>query len=99
MSRKINLLGILGIFLLACIGFAVGFSISSTWVQPQPEAARPASQITSLGSDKDQDGLSGPVNRVRAETAKLTSRSGKLFEGPRQLLELTTYDRQGQKIE
>jgi hypothetical protein len=100
MSRKINLLGLLGIFLLACIGFAVGFSISSTWVQPPPpEAVGPASSITPLGSDKDQDGLSGPVNRVRTETAKLSSKSGKLIEGPRQLLESTTYDRQGQRIE
>jgi hypothetical protein len=99
MSRKIYLLGLLGILLLACIGFAVGFSISSGWVQPKSEAVRPVSQITPLGSDKDQDGLSGPVNRVRTETAKLSSKSGKLTEGPRQLLEVTTYDRQGQRID
>jgi ketosteroid isomerase-like protein len=99
MSRKIYLLGLLGLLLLACIGFAVGYSISSGWVGQKPEAVRPASQIAPLGSDKDQDGLSGPVNRVRTEAAKLSSKSGKLIEGPRQLLESTTYDRQGQRID
>jgi ketosteroid isomerase-like protein len=99
MSRKIYTLGLLGLLLLACLGFAVGYSISSGWVQKSPRATIAASLITPLGSDKENDGLSGPVNRVRTEAAKLSFNSGKLIEGPRELLELTTYDRQGQRIE
>jgi YD repeat-containing protein len=100
MSRKIYSLGLIGLLLLAVIGFAVGFFISTKWTQPNPAAAaQPVSAIAQPGSDKERDGLSGPVNRVRAEIAKLSSNAGKLIEGPRQLLELTSYDRQGQRVE
>ena len=99
MPRKIYLLGLLGILLLVCIGFTVGFSISSGWAQPPSWAARSDSSIAPLGSDKDNDGLNGPVNRVRTETAKLSFKSGKLVEEPRELLELATYDRQGRRID
>jgi YD repeat-containing protein len=99
MSRKIYTLGLLGILLLACLGFAVGYSISSGWIKKSPKASVSASLIAPFGSDKESDGLSGPVNRVRTETAKLSIKSGKLIEGERELLELTTYDRQGKKID
>lgn len=99
MSRKIYTLGLLGILLLACLGFAVGYSISSGWIQKSPRAAIAASLITPLGNDKDNDALSGPVSRIRTETAKLSFKSGKLIEGERELLELTTYDRQGQRTD
>jgi ketosteroid isomerase-like protein len=98
-SRKIYTFGLLGILLLACLGFAVGYSISSGWIQKSPAVSLSASPFTPPGSDKESDGLSGPVNRVRTETAKLSSKSGKLNEGPRELLELTTYDRQGRRID
>jgi TonB family protein len=39
------------------------------------------------------------VNQVRTETAKLVNRGGKLSEGPRQLMELTTYDAAGNRFE
>ena len=99
MSRKIYTLGLLGLLLLACLGFAVGYSISTGWIRKSPEATLSASLIAPLGSDKDSDGLTGPVNRVRTETAKLSFKSGKLIEGPRELLELTTYGREGQRID
>lgn len=99
MSRKIYTLGLLGLLILACLGFAVGYSISSGWIQKSPKAAITASLIAPSGSDKDSDGLIGPVNRVRTETTKLSSKSGKLIEAPRELLELTTYDREGQRID
>lgn len=99
MSRKIYTLGLLGLLLIACLGFAVGYSISSGWIQKSPKAALSSSLIAPLGSDKESDGLIGPVNRVRTETAKLSSKSGKLIEGERELLELTTYDREGQRID
>jgi len=99
MSRKIYSLGLLGLLLLAGLGFAVGLSMSAGWIQKSPVAANSVSAITPLGSDKDNDGYSGPVNRVRTETAKLSFKSGKLIEGPRELLGLTTYDREGRRLE
>lgn len=98
MFRKINALGALGILLLASLGFAVGLSISSSWIQNNPAAIQSAALIP-LGSDKENDGLSGPVNRVRTETAKLSIKSGKLVEAPRELLESTTYDSQGKRTD
>jgi ketosteroid isomerase-like protein len=99
MSRKIYTLGLLGLLLLACLGFAVGYSISSGWIQKSPKAVISASLIAPLGSDRESDGFTGPVNRVRTETAKLSFKSGKLIEGERELLELTTYDREGRRID
>jgi YD repeat-containing protein len=98
MFRKINVLGSLGLLLLASLGFAVGLSISSGWTQ-QNSGSLPAAALIPLSSDKDSDGLTGPVNRVRTETAKLFLKSGKLAEGPRELLESTTYDQQGKRTD
>jgi ketosteroid isomerase-like protein len=98
MFRKTNALGSLGILLLASLGFAVGYSISSGWIQQNSASVQSAALIP-LGSDKDNDGLNGPVNRVRAETAKLSLKSGKLVEAPRELLESTTYDPQGKRTD
>jgi YD repeat-containing protein len=99
MLRKIYSLGLLGVLLLACLGFAVGFSVSYGLIQKSSGATKPNAAIASPGSDKEQDGLNGPVNRVRTETSKLSFKSGKLVEGPRELLELTAYDREGQRID
>lgn len=98
MFRKLYAPGALGIILLACIGFAVGFTISYGWVQQNSKIVRSAALLP-LGSDKESDGLSGPVNRVQSETAKLSLNSGKLIEGQRELLESTTYDQQGKRID
>jgi YD repeat-containing protein len=98
MFRKIYSLGLLGVLLLACVGFAVGFSVSYGLIQSS-DATKPSSTIAAPGSDKEQDGLSGPVNRVRTETSKLSFQSGKLVEAPRELLELTVYDRQGRRVD
>ncbi|HEX8068400.1 MAG TPA: TonB family protein [Pyrinomonadaceae bacterium] len=50
-------------------------------------------------TDRARDGLSGPVRRVRTETAKLLVRNGQVAEGPRVLLETATYDMKGAKID
>jgi hypothetical protein len=99
MSRKIYSLGLVGLLLLAFIGFAVGFAISTRWVRESPAVPASASSLASPGSDKEHDGLGGPVNRVRTEMAKLSFNSGRPIEGPRRLLELTSYDREGRRIE
>lgn len=98
MFRKINLLGSLGLLLLASLGFAVGLSISSGWT-PQTPGAPEVAALIHLNSERESDGLKGPANRVRTETAKLSLKSGKLAEGPRELLESTTYDSQGKRTD
>lgn len=64
-------------------------------------ASRLASAASSaaVNTTREQDGLFGPVRRVRTETAKLLVKSGKLVEGPRTLLVTATYDMQGEKID
>lgn len=50
-------------------------------------------------TDRDRDGLSGPVRRVRTETAKLSNKGGKPAEGARAVLESVAYDITGNKTE
>jgi len=98
MLRKIYATGSLSIILLACVGFAVGFAVSYRLAHKSPDAAGESAPAP-LGSDRETDGLSGPVNRVRTEVARLSLNSGKLTEEPRELLELTSYDLKGKRID
>lgn len=50
-------------------------------------------------TDREQDGLVGPVRRVKTETAKITVKNGKPIEGPRNVLEATTYDQKGNRVD
>lgn len=50
-------------------------------------------------SDRDRDGLTGPVRRIRTETAKLSNKNGKPVEGARVALEVAAYDIKGNKTE
>jgi ketosteroid isomerase-like protein len=99
MFLKINASGPLGILLFASLIFAVSFAISYGWARRNYASAQSAAILTPLSSDKDRDALSGPVNRVRTETAKLSIKSGRLVEGTRELLESTTYDPLGKRID
>ena len=58
---------------------------------------RPA--ITVLDSTKEQDGLLGSVRRVKTETAKIEIKDGRAVEGPPQLVEVTTYGVNGNRID
>jgi YD repeat-containing protein len=62
-------------------------------------SARAGASATMLEGTKEQDGLTGPVHRVRTERVKLLVQSGNLVEGPRELLESTTYDLQGRRTQ
>jgi len=67
-------------------------------------APRPALRFLSLApafatNDREQDGLVGPVRRVKTETAKIAVKSGKPVEGQRVLLEATTYDMKGNRVD
>jgi hypothetical protein len=67
-------------------------------VVAQRRAPRPA--LVFLDSTRERDGLRGPVRRVRAEVARLAARgAGRIAEGPRRLLEVTTYDAGGRRVE
>jgi len=72
-----------------------------TVVQAQNSAtlAQAPSAIVVLDSTKAQDGLNGSVRRVRTEYAKLELKKGQIVEGPRQLIEVTTYDLSGKRVE
>src|SRR4029078_8378165 len=48
---------------------------------------------------REQDGLKGPVRRVRVETANIVTRNGKQVELPKSVVEVSTYDAAGRKID
>ncbi len=59
--------------------------------------ATPVAEGTS--GNREQDGLTGPIRRVRMETANIVTRNGKLVELPKSLIEVSTYDATGRKID
>ena len=72
-----------------------------TFVHAQQKSGKsPAiAPVIFLDSTKEQDGLVGPVRRVQTEMVKLETRSGVVTEGPRQLLEVTTYNLKGERVD
>jgi TonB family protein len=50
-------------------------------------------------TEREQDGLAGPVRRVKTETAKIAVKGGRPVEGPRVVLETTTYDQKGNRVD
>jgi YD repeat-containing protein len=87
----------LSILILVSLGF--GFALSYIWTAYHSTSEQGPPAIATLGSDKEREGLVGSVRQTRIETAKLLNKSGKLVEGPRQLMQLATYDQQGNLIE
>lgn len=67
--------------------------------QSSVSAGQPRPAVSVLDSTKEQDGLVGSVRRVKIESAKIEVKEGRQVEGPRQLLELTTYGINGNRIE
>jgi len=93
-----------GIRGLILIGVIVAASLEALAQTPAPRKKMsgkpgPPASISILEGNREQDGLIGPIRRVRTETAKLSTKAGKLVEGPRQLLEMTTYNPAGQRVE
>jgi TonB family protein len=68
-------------------------------MQAQGEKASAALASRAGVSDREQDGLIGPVHRVRTEKAQLVTKSGKLVESPRVAAEMISYDEQGNRID
>jgi YD repeat-containing protein len=92
--KSFNLYLIVGVA-VAALSFAITYGLARREAGPTQAAA----SITPSESNKEMDGLTGPVQRVRTESARLVIKSGNLVEGPRQLLELSTYDTQGKRVD
>jgi periplasmic protein TonB len=93
MSKRTNLT--LLFVLVLC-----SFVIASAHARLSPSAfyARFGHSLATA-SDREQDGLAGPVRRVKTETAKISVKNGKPVEGARVVLETTTYDQRGTRID
>lgn len=59
----------------------------------------PAADAAATASDREQDGLAGPVRRIKTEVAKLSNSAGKSVEDKRVMLESSAYDLKGKKTE
>ena len=78
---------------------AAGTQAAPALTNPSPEAVHRAGARPATDTDRDRDGLAGPVRRVRTETAKLSNKGGKPVEGQRAVLESVAYDIKGSKTE
>ncbi len=92
MSKHTNLISLAALF-VTMLSLAVPAQANSSLM--------PSLILSSTLSDtdRDRDGLLGPVRRIRTETTKLTNKSGKQAEGQRVPLETAAYDIKGIKIE
>lgn len=78
---------------------ALGSAVSAQSNLTAKVGSSPAQPVNAVESDRNRDGLVGPVRRVRTEVAKLTNSGGGLQEGKHVTLELVAYDIRGNKIE
>jgi periplasmic protein TonB len=95
MSKRTKLTPLLFTLLFAS---AAGVS-ARTALRPTALGFHGARALDLAATDREQDGLSGPVRRVKTETAKITVKNGKPVEGPRSVLETTTYDQKGTRVD
>ncbi|HKR59916.1 MAG TPA: TonB family protein, partial [Pyrinomonadaceae bacterium] len=65
----------------------------------QQGSVAPTVVATEERGTREQDGLAGPVRRVRVETAKMMVKGGNIVEGPRAIRGIATYDSMGKKID
>lgn len=96
MSGKFYALKV-SILILASLAF--GFAMAFLWADIKARSNQDTSSIALLDNDKAQDGLVGAVHQTRTEIAKLSNKSGRMVEGPRQLMGLATYDQNGRRLE
>lgn len=73
--------------------------VTPAHAQNSVTGGQPTASVSVLDSTKDQDGLVGSVRRVKIQSAKLEVESGQLREGQLQLLEITTYGLNGDRID
>jgi TonB family protein len=94
MSNPIRLL-----LTIVCVAFL--FCLSAFAQAAKPSNSAPASTVVTppSQSDRDQDGLQGPVRKIKTEVSKLVTNSGRPAEGPRVMLESAAYDITGKKVD
>jgi len=68
-------------------------------IKAQGTMASASALKTEEASDRERDGLIGPVRRLRVETTKLLVKGDKAVESLRVLREVTTYDPKGKKLD
>src|SRR5215207_8117365 len=79
--------------------FVYAGSATASAAAPVPLLVARRAHASAAASDREQDGLAGPVRRVKTETAKIVVKGGRPAEGPRQVLETTTYDQKGNRVD
>src|ERR671932_1081221 len=85
---------------LALLSAVFVYAASAVSLGAAPAALLAARRArASATSDREQDGLAGPVRRVKTETAKISVKNGKPVEGARAVLETTTYDQKGNRVD
>jgi TonB family protein len=99
MSKRILLSLLTTLFVLATWLSVPGQSSNRSHLTGVPGSFYRGASFLNGSSEREQDGLNGPVRRVRTETAKLSNKNGKLVEGARVTLEVAAYDIKGAKIE
>jgi periplasmic protein TonB len=95
MSKRLNLTLLLALLPLGAVDASAGVPRDASALR---HVATRATFDTAV-SEREQDGLAGPVRRVKTETAKITVKGGQPAEGPRQVLETTTYDQKGNRVD
>ena len=81
----------------SCLFLTFAFAdATQAQVQNAIALAQPRHPVSVLDSNKEQDGLVGAVRRIKTESAKIENDAS---EGPRELIELTTYGLKGNRIE
>jgi TonB family protein len=84
------------------ICFPICLCILSLTVQGQSPTAKHTSgnvAATQSTTDREGDGLLGPVRRVVVESAKISVKNGEPAEGARVVRAITTYDRGGNRVD
>lgn len=79
--------------------FVYAASAEVSAAAPLPLLVARRAHASAAASDREQDGLAGPVRRVKTETAKIAVKNGKPVEGARAVLETTTYDQKGNRVD
>ena len=95
MSKRLNLTLLLALLPAGAVSADAGVPRDARLLRLSPAHAA----FDAAASEREQDGLSGPVRRVKTETAKITVKGGQPVEGPRQVLEATTYDQKGARVD
>lgn len=96
MIRRINLT-LLATLLISVCGLSSSAQVNLSLTTGNHQHA--LFSLLGTDTDRDRDGLVGPVRRVKTETVKLSNKGGKMVEGQRAVLESVAYDIKGVKIE